>query len=55
MKEMEEDTNKWKDIHACGLEELRLLKCLCYRFNEIPIKIPMAFFTEIEQIILKFV
>jgi len=51
------DTNKWKDIHAHGLKELILLKCpyypkTIYRFNAIPIKIPMV---NNQQTILKFV
>ena len=52
-KEIEEDTNKWKIYCVHGSEELTSLKCPYYpkqSIDSIPIKIPMTYFTELEQI-----
>ena len=60
MKETEDDTNNWKDIpYSCtgrmDIAKMTILSKAICRLNVIPIKISMAFFTELEQKPLNFV
>ena len=60
LKEIEEDTKRWKNIPCSWIGRIIIVKMSMqpreiYTFNAILSKIPWTFFRELEQIILRFV
>ena len=64
MKEIKDDPNSWRDIPCSWIGRINIVKMIIllkaiFKFDAIPIKLPMVFFTSnlkvLEQVISQFV
>ena len=59
MKEIKDDINRWRDTPCSWVGRVKIVKMAIlpnaiYRFKATPIKLPMAFFTELQQKISQY-